>query len=115
MNDIIEQTQEPAPYLKIGGLYKLKDLQRNKIYTHMAAYRQQGSEAYRLAIADPNYAKHRHQLYTDGDMFVCLSLTKDPAYAYKGAAQIAYVLLAPDGTQVLMAHYQNKGKFESVK
>jgi len=110
-----EQTQEPAPYLMIGGLYKLKDLRRNKIYTHMAAYRQYGSESYRLAIADPKYTRLNYQLYTDGDMFVCLSLTKDPAYAYKGKPQLAYVLLAPDGTQVLMAHYQNKGKFESVK
>jgi hypothetical protein len=67
--------------------------------------------------ANPNHHHIRlggQRLYTDGDLFLCLKITSDSAYNSKGI-KLAYLLLAPDGKQVLIAHYQNKGKFARAK
>ena len=106
--------EEPTPYLQPGVLYKLKGLKKNKDYTCMQAYAW-GNSQIRLLTANPSARHVRGQrLYTDGDLFMCIKITEDNIYNTKGI-KLAYLLLAPDGRQVLLPHYQNKGKFARAK
>jgi len=106
--------KQPAPFLKPGELYRLKGLKKNKDYTHMQAYAW-GTQDLRLLTANPNNRyNYGSKLYTDGDLFVCIKVTDDDIYNSKGI-KLAYLLLAPDGRQVTLPHYLNKGKFARVK
>ena len=115
-NHVSNKEDQPTPYLQPGVLYRLRGLKKNKEYTHMQAYKW-GSSTPRLLTANPNHHHIRlggQRLYTDGDLFLCLKITSHSAYNSKGI-KLAYLLLAPDGKQVLISHYQNKGKFARAK
>ena len=104
-----KETQQ-IPYLQPGQLYKLKGLSKNKVHTHMQVYAWGNSKS-RLLIADPNarYVSKTHpRLYTDGDLFLCIKVIQEHTY---GRDTLAYLLLTPDGKQVIMSHSQNKTKF----
>ncbi len=105
----ITNEEEPKPFLEPGELYRLQGLKGNNLYTHMQAY--DCVTHSRLMIVNPNHSRARtERLYTDGDLFMCIKLKEDVLYNNAGV-KLAYLMLAPDGKQVTLPHYQNKGKF----
>lgn len=106
----------PEPYMRVGQLYRLRGLSRNKQQKYLAVAKGYGKTDYYLcgctAAGWPGSAKRR---YTDGDLFLCVKVLVRETEGWGAGTIHGYLVVTPDGRRVHLDHDGNKMKFGRVK
>jgi hypothetical protein len=95
-----------------GKLYKLRGLQKNKVERYMGLSSGYGVNDASLLVRCRKSGWPTGVRYTDGDVFVCVSIDTSKQYSW---TPVRYKVLTPAGEMATIIEEGNKTKFKEVK
>lgn len=102
--------RKQKPFMIPGRMYMLRGLQKNGFDKCMAV----GSSGQLITCQERGWPFGKRR-YTDGDVFVCLSMETNPHRHYRYGQRQHYKVLTPGGEVASLTSDRNKTKFREVK
>jgi hypothetical protein len=106
-------SEEPEHTFMIPGkMYKLRGLQKNKAERYMGLSCGYSTSDHSLLVRCRKGGWPNSVRYTDGDVFVCVSIDTTKQYSW---TPVRYRVLTPGGAMATVVESGNKSKFTEVR